>query len=375
MSGSFNRPSLQTLYAQAVAAFQSIPGMLPWLRRNVLTVESKILAGQTDQMYGYMARLIDWVLIPFTSRGQYLTRWMAGVGVPRENAAPAAGNVIIQGTAGITVGAGWVLQYQATGSTTSVLYTTQAALTLTGGTDDTVAVEATAGGADGNLPAGTVLAPVTAIAGVSANVTVATGGLTGGEDVESDAAGQIRLQQRMSSVPMGGSTWDYQTWAKEVAGVTRVWVYPQNRGPGTVDVAFMLDARTDPFPLSGDITAVETYVATVRPVTVNFQAFALTPSDVNIRILNLVAETGYQLTTVQANITAALTALFMTTTPTATFGDGITPGTTGGTLFLEQICGAISSTAGVGSFDLAAPTADVTVSAGQLAQLGTITWV
>jgi uncharacterized phage protein gp47/JayE len=370
MSGYFNRPSLQTLYAQAVAAFQSIPNVLPFLRRNVLAIESKILAGQTDQMYGYMARLIDWVLIPFTSRGDYLTRWMAGVGVPRQNAAAAGGAVIIQGTVGISVGAGWVLQ----NTTTGVLYTTQAVLELTSGMDDAVSVVATAGGASGNLPAGATLTPVTAIAGVSATVTVGSAGLTGGSDVESDTDGQIRLQQRMSSQPMGGSIWDYQVWAKDVAGVTRAWIFPLNRGAGTVDVAFMMDGRTNPFPLSADITAVQSYINTVRPVTANCQAFALTSDPVNIQILNLVPQSGTTLGTAQANIATALGALFTTTTPTATYGDGIIPGTTGGTLFLEQISGAIETAAGVGSFDLAEPTADVTVAAGQLAQLGSIAW-
>jgi uncharacterized phage protein gp47/JayE len=321
-------------------------------------------------MYGYMARLIDWVLIPFTSRGIYLTRWMAGVGVPRQTAAAAGGAVIIQGTAGITVGAGWVLQNTITG----VLYTTQAALELTGGTDDTVSIVATSGGSNTNMAAAATLTPVTAIAGVSATVTVATAGLTGGTDVESDTDGQIRLQQRMSSQPMGGSIWDYQTWAKQVAGVTRVWVFPLNRGAGTVDVAFMMDARADRFPLSADITAVQSYINTLRPVTANVQAFALTPYDVNLRILNLVPQAGTTLVTAQANIAAAAAALFTTTTPTATYGDGIIPGTTGGTLYLEQISVAIETAAGVGSFDLAAPSADVTVGAGQLAQLGTIAW-
>jgi uncharacterized phage protein gp47/JayE len=370
MSGSFNRPSLQTLYSQAIAAFSGIPGVLPLLRRSPLVILSKILAGQTDQMYGYMARLIDWVLIPFTSRGPYLTRWMAGVGVPRQTAATAAGSVIISGTAGIPVGAGWVLQNETTG----VLYTTQSAITLTGGSDDTVSVVATAGGSNGNAAAGTLLTPATAIAGVSATVTVTSGGLTGGTDVESDSDGQVRLKQRMSSEPMGGSIWDYQTWAKQVAGVTRVWVFPLNRGPNTVDVAFMMDGRTNPFPLSADITAVETAVNAVRPVTANFEAFALTSSAVNHRIINIVPQAGTSLATAQANIAASLAALYATTTPTATFGDGIIPGQTGGTLYLEQISGAIESAAGVGTFDLAEPAADVTVGAGQLAQLGTIAW-
>jgi uncharacterized phage protein gp47/JayE len=370
MSGSFNRPSLQTLYSQAIAAFSAIPGVLPLLRRSPLVILSKILAGQTDQMYGYMARLIDWVLIPFSSRGPYLTRWMAGVGVPRQNAAPAAGPVIISGTAGLVVGAGWVLQNQATG----VIYTTQAALELTGGSSDTVAVEATAGGSAGNAAAGTVLTPATAIAGVSATVPVGSAGLTGGTDVESDEDGQVRLKQRMSNQPMGGSIWDYQTWAKDVPGVTRVWVFPLNRGAGTVDVAFMMDARVNPFPLSADVAAVQAEIGAVRPVTANFQAFALTPFDVDVRILNLVPQSGTTLATAQANIATALAALFATTTPTATYGDGIIPGQTGGTLPVEQISGSIETAAGVGSFDLASPAADVTVSAGQLAQLGTIAW-
>jgi uncharacterized phage protein gp47/JayE len=206
-------------------------------------------------------------------------------------------------------------------------------------------------------------------------VTVASAGLTGGTDVESDEDGQVRLQQRLSNQPMGGSEADYQRWAKGVAGVTRVWVFPLNRGAGTVDVAFMMDGRSNPFPLAADITAVQTAINAVRPVTANCQPFALTSTPVNIRVLNLVPQAGTTQAQAEANIAAALGSLFTTTTPTATFGDGIIPGTTGGTLYLEQISGAIETAAGVGSFDLAAPTADVTVSAGQLAQLGTLAWI
>jgi uncharacterized phage protein gp47/JayE len=371
MSGSFNRPSLQTLYSQAIAAFSAVPGIFPLRRRSRVVIESKLLAGQTDQMYGYMGRLIDWVLIPFTARGNYLTRWMAGAGVPRKLAAPAGGNVIITGPAGTPVGAGWVLKNADTG----VLYLTQATLQLTGGGADAAAVVATSGGAAGNLAAGTILSPVTAIAGVSAMVTVGADGLTGGLDVESDTSGQARLRARLSNPPMGGTAADYRSWAMDVAGVTRAWVYPLNRGPGTVDVAFMMDGRTDPFPLPADIATVQAEIDANRPVTADSKVFALTPYLVPVRILNLVPLGGTTVATAQANIAAALAAFFSSTTPTATYGDGIAYGTTGGTIALEQISTAIATAAGVGTFDLATPAVDIVTPAGQLAQLGPLTWV
>lgn len=370
MSGSFNRPSLQTLYAQAIAAFSAIPGILPLRRRSRAVIEAKILAGQADQMYGYMGRLIDWVLMPFSSRGAYLHRWMAGVGVPVKLAAAAGGSVIIPGTADTPIPAGWVLQNTSTG----VLYLTQAVLTLTGSNTDTVGVVATSGGAAGNMAAGATLSPVSAIAGVNAAITVGADGLTGGLDIESDESGQARLVARLSNPPMGGTSADYLSWTKSVSGVTRAWVYPRNRGAGTVDVAFMMDGRTDQFPLATDIAAVQAEIDEYRPVTADSLAFALTAYPVPIRILNLVPQAGTTVATAQTNIQTALAAFFATTTPTATYGDGIAYGTTGGTVEVEQISGVIETAAGVGTFDLAAPAADVVTPAGQLAQLGTVAW-
>ena len=115
---------------------------------------------------------------------------------------------------------------------------------------------------------------------------------------------------------------DYVQWATGVAGVTRAWCFPLNRGPGTVDVAFVMDARADFIPLPADVAAVQAAIDAVKPVTADCIVFALATDAIAVTIHNLVPNTPVT----QAAVLASLGALFATTTPGgATIGAGVSP--------------------------------------------------
>ncbi|HTW71490.1 MAG TPA: baseplate J/gp47 family protein [Acetobacteraceae bacterium] len=57
-------------------------------------------------------------------------------------------------------------------------------------------------------------------------------------------------------------------------GVTRAWVFPLNRGPGTVDGAFVMDGRANTIPQPADVAAVQSAINLLRPVTAHCQVFA-----------------------------------------------------------------------------------------------------
>src|ERR1700733_10637379 len=84
-------------------------------------------------------------------------------------------------------------------------------------------------------------------------------------------------------------------------------------GIGTVTVRFMcdvLEAAFDGFPQAADITAVQTYLATVRPVTVvDLYVEAPIANPFNLTINNLVLAPGAQLATVQAAIAASISGM------------------------------------------------------------------
>jgi uncharacterized phage protein gp47/JayE len=227
-----------------------------------------------------------------------------------------------------------------------------------------VTIRATVAGAGGNLVPGEPLAIVTAAdGGVDATATVVS--LTGGTDPESDTDLLARILQRIQQPPMGGDKQDYVAWTLEVAGVTRAWCYPLEMGIGTVTVRFMCDvlrAAEFGFPQTADVTAVTTFLDTVRPVTVqDLYVVAPIAEPIDLAISNLAIAANTTLGVVKAAISASITAML---------AEVAIPGQT---IFNEWVSAAIRYTQGVVSFDLAF--ADMPMpDNGHLATLGTITY-
>jgi uncharacterized phage protein gp47/JayE len=103
------------------------------------------------------------------------------------------GNVTATGTNGTVIPIGTVL-VRADGAE----FATTAEATIAAGTA-TLAVEASVAGQDGNTDAASPLTFQSPIAGVNSAAVVATGGLSGGADEETDSALADRLIERMQS--------------------------------------------------------------------------------------------------------------------------------------------------------------------------------
>lgn len=80
--------------------------------------------------------------------------------------------------------------------------------------------------------------------GLAQEATVATGGLTGGHDVESDEEAQARLRKLKASPPASGNDAHWRTAALECPGVPveEVFTFPAVKGPGVKAIAFTLRA-------------------------------------------------------------------------------------------------------------------------------------
>lgn len=350
---AFNRPSLADLVARVQGDLASRLGLTGSpLRRSVVAVLARVMAGAAHLQHGHLEYLSRQIF-PDTSDTEYLERHASLFGLSRLPAAYAAGAVVLTGVDGSVVPAGTLLQ-----RSDAVGYVTDADATIASGTA-TVAVTAVDAGLEGNADAGVVLAFVSPVAGVSSAATVDTGGLTNGTSAEDDASLRARLLSRLQEPPHGGSEADYVAWALAVAGVTRAWVYPLELGPGTVTVRFVRDADDGGLiPDAGAVAAVQAYIDERRPVTADVTVVApvAVPLDFDIHLVPSTAAT-------RAAVEAELADLLRR------------EASPGGTLRLSQIEVAIGVAEGVTDFTVSDPVADVTHTTGQIAILGTVTWV
>ena len=346
------RPALQALIDRVIADFESrLPGADARLRRSNLNVLSRVHASAAHSLYGYL----DWIarqVFPDTADEENLERWARIWKIPRLVAAFAIGSATVTGIDGTVVVAS--TRYK---RADGVEYETNADVTVVGGTA-TVALTAVEAGQIGNATAGTALTLVTPIPNLNAAATVTTAGITNGADTEILSSWRARVIRRMQQPPQGGAAGDYVTWALEVSGVTRAWEYPRELGAGTVTVRFVRDADASLIPDAAEVTAVQNYIASKRPLTADITVVAPVAVPLNFTI-HLTPDTQ----TVRDAVTAELADLILR------------EAIPGGTILLSHIREAISVASGETDNVLTAPVADVTQTIGQMTTMGAITWV
>ncbi|MGD9664379.1 MAG: baseplate J/gp47 family protein [Novosphingobium sp.] len=347
----FQRPTLNEIIERTfsdITSRLSLKGAL--LRRSVVGVLARVLAGASHMLHGHL----DWIAkqaIPDTA-DEWLPRWAGILGISRKAAEFADGEASFVGTTdGTIIPAGTVLR-----RSDDIEYETTADATLSAGTA-TVPVAALVAGSIGNADAGTVLTIVNPIANVNSDATVAAGGITNGADVEGNDSLRARMLARIQQPPHGGADFDYETWALEVAGVTRAWVYPLHMGAGTVGITFVRDADTPIIPDANEVQAVQDYIDARRPVTAEAIVFAPVADTLDFTI---------QVTPATAAVKAAIEAELIDF-----IGREAEPG---GTLYLSRINEAISIAAGEFDHVLLSPADDVVYATGHLAVMGVITW-
>lgn len=349
---AFNRPSMPELVDRIAADIEArVPGADARLRRNNLAVLGRVEAGVAHGLYGYISWVAKQVIID-TAEGEILERWAAVWGRSRNAAVAASGELQFAGLDGVRIPAGTVVR-----RSDGVEFTTQQLVVVTGGSA-TVPVLASDTGVGGNTDAGTRLTLAAQVMGLNATVTVAAGGLKGGTDIESDESLRARLLERIQAPPQGGAVNDYATWAREVPGVTRVWVKPQWLGEGTVGVFFVRDDdEPDNIPDEDEVAAVQAYIDARRPVTADVVALApeVLPVDMTIEVVPDTPE-------VRAAVAAELRDVFRREAEP------------GGTLLISHLREAVSLSLGEVDHTIEVPGGNVVAGPGQIPALGTITW-
>lgn len=364
---SYTPPTLPELIEQAEGDIEGrLPGASARLRRSNLGVIARIIAACTKGLYGFIAWCFR-QLFPDTADADSLMRqatlWLD---TPYLYATYAVGTVTVAGEAGSIIEAGTVL-VRADGAQFTVDeggILADAPLVLT--------VTAMTAGVAGNTPAATELTLVSPIDGVESVMPVGTEGLTGGTDDETLEHLRQRIIERHRWTAMGGAWYDYRRWALDVPGVTRVWVYPRELGPGTVTVRVMRDNDADPYPSGAALDAVQTALDYQKNVTADVAVCAPIPAPVNYT-LAIDPDTP----DVRAAVEAAIKDFHAReATPGGQYIDPTTRlPKQGGRLLLSRINEAISLAVGEYDHMLIAPARSITSQKGFIPVFGKIDFV
>lgn len=174
----------------------------------------------------------------------------------------------------------------------------------------------------------------------------------------------------MRNPPQGGAKNDYEIWAREVAGVTKAFIYPLEDGYGTVSVRFLVETTDDNpngIPSPAQVTEVADYIETKRPVTAKgITVLAPTPIELNFEIHLEVDDNS----AIRAAVIAELKAMLLRDAqPQGKAGSGID-----GTIYLSRISEAISLATGEYAHEIISPTENVEYTLGQIAVYGDTTF-
>jgi uncharacterized phage protein gp47/JayE len=373
----FAIPSLKELVERARQSFRvNLPGSDAWIWPNNINPTAKVFAGLVHEVFGF-ADYIQKQKFALTADSENLDLHGEEFGLARRPRAPA------QGMVDITVSAAVVLDVAAVfRRADGVEYVATAGGTTDGAGVISVLVTCVSDGLNTNAIAGTPLAIVSGLNGDdAATAQVAGGGLVAGADDEDDESFRARILFRKRNPPHGGAAADYVMWAGEVSGVSvtgsrpdvfvdRLWA-----GAGTVRVfPLMFDLYADGIPQPADIARVREHIETVRPAGAVVTVAAAQAVPINITISGLQPNT----TAVQEAVLAELRSAFRRQARVAgsdqEFGsmDYLARPTTFSRSWIWQ---AVANASGEQRHVIVTPTADVTIPSGQMATLGTVTFV
>ena len=230
-----------------------------------------------------------------------------------------------------------------------------------------VPVESADSGASENQDADAPLTLQSPIAGVDNEAWVDFGALGGGTDQETDDELRVRLLERIQNPVAHFNANEIISKAKEVAGVTRVFVQTVTPVVGQVTVYFMRDNDTNPIPTASEVATVKAKIDEITPAnTDTTDVFVLAPTGVStdFTFTALTPST----TTMQDAISANLRQFFDERT---TVGVDIDEDAYRSAIFntVDTQTGDIIST-----FTLSAPSGDITIASGEIGVLGNITY-
>jgi uncharacterized phage protein gp47/JayE len=357
----FEIPTLKALAERAARSFRAnLKGSDAFLWPNNVAVSAKVMAGAVWEAFSFLDYISRQIFV-LSAEGPWIDRHAAEYGMARLPATFAAGKATISGDPSVAVPAGIVLE-RADG----IQYETTASGVTSGlGTVD-LPVRALNPGKTGNAAAGVGLALTVPISRLDTAAEVAAGGIGAGADLESDESLRQRVWFRKKLPPHGGARHDYVAWAREINGVTRVFVDPVTAANERVSVGvwFLMDGTyPNGIPQAADVATVAAYIDTVRPAGALVEVAAPIPVALDVTIAGLAPDTTEVRNAIHAELIDLLERGARVSTLTEPY-----------TLYRSKIVEAISIATGEDHHSLTVPAADVTYALGQIPVLGTISY-
>lgn len=344
--------TLEEIYQNMLAQFTKVTGVAPG-ESGDLAVRLYAVAAQIYALYVQ----VDWVnrqCFPQTAAGEFLDSHAQLRGLSRREAVKAVGSLTFSApaavTAALTVPEGTVCM------TPGLVRfeTTQAGVVAVGQTSVTIPAQAAEAGAVGNAAAGSILNMAVAPLGVSACVNQAD--FTGGLDREEDKDLRVRVLESFRRLPNGANAAFYQQGALSFPEVAAAAVLPRARGKGTVDVVVATSAGV---PTAALLSQLKEYFAQRREIAVDVDVKG--PANVTVNLKAAVRPAaGYTFAQAKAAAERAIRSWF----DGRLLGQNVLRAKLGSLLYGAE---------GVDNYTLTAPAADVSVTAGQLPVLGSVT--
>ena len=211
---SYPIPDLDTLIERAALKFADRLGISLTTPRGNLAELGPAAGGLSREIHNYFR----WTLLQRfiqTADLEFLIEWGEMLGTPRKSPSPAVGTIRITATVDQTLPTGARMTRP---SDSGVYFTTGPGEIINGtGTAPIAAVEP---GVNGAVKDGVEFTLTPGVLGVTK--IEAAGDVGGGADEEDVESYRSRLLQRIQNPPMGGTDADWERWALEVPGVTRV---------------------------------------------------------------------------------------------------------------------------------------------------------
>lgn len=356
----FSIPDLPSLVKRTADAFRiNLKGSDAQLWPNNVAVAAKVIAGAVWEPFGFLdwiwrqffVHLCDAAMVPLHAR-EY--------GMAQNPATFAEGQIVLNGDANVSIPSGLVV-FRADG----VAYDVVSSGITDGSGNATLNVRAQVAGKTGNAAVGVGVTLTAAIDRINLTGVVADSGIGLGADLESLESLRQRVLFRKRMPPHGGAAHDYVSWAREVNGVTRVFVDPvtATNDRTSVGVYFLMDdLYPNGIPQDADVSRVAAYIEALRPAGAIVAVAKPTPVAVDVAV-SIIPNT----VAVQNAVRAELQDLFRRQAQVSTLTDPFT-------LFKSKIDEAISIAVGEDHHSLSTPAVDVIIAAGSLPVLGTVTF-
>jgi uncharacterized phage protein gp47/JayE len=360
----------QHLTETATGLTAGIGGADAALAANNLAPVSRIIAGHRHDLDLALAYASDQKFVAFCA-DDLLDRHGAEMKppVPRKPASPARGFATVTSGAAASVSTGAVFT-----RSDGARFVALAGIVMPGAGSATVDLIAETAGASGATAAGATLAATSGVTG-TVSAVVAAGGLGGAADIEGAEAYRARLLFAKAFPEHAGAPADWLRYTLAVPGVTRAYIDPLAAGRGTVVVYPFFDlTRANGIPLESDRLQVANALFIARPGAGLPVVRAAAPVVIDSTIAGLTPATPESQAAVVAEIAATIArngrpAGLSTPHPDMPFL------ATAQVFSRSWIWQAAANAAGEERHSVTLPASDVTLTEGQIAVPGAVTFV